>query len=74
MAREAGQALTSFNVRKQFVDGNTVCSIIDWEMAMPRSCAARWHSRTNEQRVSPSRSAGPARCRTAAHAHPNVKA
>lgn len=35
MAREAGQALTSFRVRRQFVDGNTVCSIIDWEMAMP---------------------------------------
>jgi hypothetical protein len=35
MAREAGQAVTSFSVRKQFVDGNTVCSIIDWEMAIP---------------------------------------
>ena len=35
MAREAGQAITSFRVRRQFVDGNTVCSIIDWEMAMP---------------------------------------
>src|ERR671914_2471027 len=35
MAREAGQAVTSFNVRRQFVDGNTVCSIIDWEMAIP---------------------------------------
>ena len=35
MAREADQAVTSFNVRKQFVDGNTVCSIIDWEMAIP---------------------------------------
>jgi hypothetical protein len=35
MAREAGQAITGFNVRKQFVDGNTVCSIIDWEMAIP---------------------------------------
>ena len=35
MAREAGQAVTSFAVRRQFVDGNTVCSIIDWEMAMP---------------------------------------
>ena len=33
--RTEGQAVTSFNVRKQFVDGNTVCSIIDWEMAMP---------------------------------------
>jgi hypothetical protein len=35
MAREAGQAVTSFNVRKQFVDGDTVCSIIDWEMSIP---------------------------------------
>jgi hypothetical protein len=35
MAREAGRVVTSFNVRKQFVDGNTVCSIIDWEMAIP---------------------------------------
>ena len=35
MAREVGQAVTSFNVRKQFVDGNSVCSIIDWEMAIP---------------------------------------
>ena len=35
MAREAGQVVTSFDVRRQFVDGNTVCSIIDWEMAMP---------------------------------------
>jgi len=34
MAREAGQAVTSFEVRRQFVDGNTVCSIIDWEMAI----------------------------------------
>ena len=35
MARESGQAVTSFDVRRQFVDGNTVCSIIDWEMTMP---------------------------------------
>lgn len=35
MAAEAGQAVTSFAMRRQFVDGNTVCSIIDWEMAMP---------------------------------------
>jgi hypothetical protein len=35
MAREAGQAVTSFDVRRQFVDGNSVCSIIDWEMAIP---------------------------------------
>jgi ketosteroid isomerase-like protein len=35
MASQAGQAVTSFEVRRQFVDGNTVCSIIDWEMGMP---------------------------------------
>jgi ketosteroid isomerase-like protein len=35
MAREAGRAVTSFEVRRQFVDGDTVCSIIDWEMAIP---------------------------------------
>jgi ketosteroid isomerase-like protein len=35
MAAEAGQAVTSFAVRRQFVDGNTVCSIIDCEIAMP---------------------------------------
>jgi ketosteroid isomerase-like protein len=35
MAAEAGHAVTSFEVRRQFVDGNTVCSIIDWEMAIP---------------------------------------
>ena len=35
MARQAGQMVTSFEVRRQFVKGNTVCSIIDWEMAMP---------------------------------------
>ena len=35
MAAEAGRAVTSFGVRRQFVDGNTVCSIIDWEMAIP---------------------------------------
>jgi hypothetical protein len=27
--------VTSFNVRRQFVDGTLVCSIIDWEMAIP---------------------------------------
>ena len=27
--------MTSFRVRRQFVDGDTVCSIIDWEMAIP---------------------------------------
>jgi SnoaL-like domain len=35
MAREAGQAVTSFAVRRQFVDGNEVFSMIDWEMAIP---------------------------------------
>jgi hypothetical protein len=35
MAREAGQAVTSFEVRRQFVNGDTVCSIIDWVMAIP---------------------------------------
>jgi len=35
MAAQAGQAVTRFEVRRQFVDGNTVCSIVDWEMAMP---------------------------------------
>jgi ketosteroid isomerase-like protein len=35
MAREAGPAVTSFEVRRQFVDGGSVCSIVDWEMAIP---------------------------------------
>ena len=35
MAREAGQAVTSFHVRRQFADGNAVCSIVDWETAIP---------------------------------------
>ena len=35
MAREAGHAVRSFAVRRQFVDGNHVCSMIDWEMAIP---------------------------------------
>jgi SnoaL-like protein len=35
MAREAGQAVTSFEVHRQFAEGNIVCSIIDWEMAIP---------------------------------------
>lgn len=34
MAREAGAAVRSFTVRHQFVDGDLVCSVIDWEMAM----------------------------------------
>ena len=37
MARNAGQMVTSFNVREQFVAGNRVCSIIDWEMSLPVS-------------------------------------
>jgi ketosteroid isomerase-like protein len=35
MAAEAGRLVTRFNVRHQFVDGSRVCSIIDWEMALP---------------------------------------
>lgn len=35
MAREAGPAVTRFAVRRQFVDGNVVCSIVDWDMAIP---------------------------------------
>jgi ketosteroid isomerase-like protein len=35
MAREAGRAVSRFEVRRQFVDGDTVCSIVDWEMKIP---------------------------------------
>jgi SnoaL-like domain len=35
MAAQAGPIVTRFSVRRQFVDGDTVCSIIDWEMALP---------------------------------------
>lgn len=45
MAREAGKALTSFAVRRQFVDGDGVCTIVDWEMAIPgvgKLRAAEW--------------------------------
>lgn len=35
MAREAGAMATSFTVRQQFTDGNTVCSIIDRQTALP---------------------------------------
>jgi hypothetical protein len=35
MAREAGRTVTAFSVRDQFVDGDRLCSIIDWEMAIP---------------------------------------
>jgi uncharacterized protein (TIGR03086 family) len=33
MARQAGAAVRRFHVRRQFVDADVVCSIIDWEMA-----------------------------------------
>ena len=35
MAAQAGPMVTRFTVRRQFVDGDTVCSIIDWEMSLP---------------------------------------
>jgi SnoaL-like domain len=35
MAAQAGAAVTRFAVRRQFADGGTVCSIVDWEMAIP---------------------------------------
>ena len=35
MAREAGQAVTSFAVRRQVADGNIVFSIVDVELALP---------------------------------------
>ena len=35
MAAQAGPMVTRFSVRRQFVDDDTVCSIIDWEMALP---------------------------------------
>ena len=35
MAAQAGASVTRFAVRRQFVDGDTVCSIVDWEMAIP---------------------------------------
>ena len=35
MARQAGPAVRCFAVRSQFVDANTVCSIVDWEMSIP---------------------------------------
>jgi hypothetical protein len=33
MARQTGAGVRSFTVRHQFIDGDMVCSIIDWEMA-----------------------------------------
>lgn len=35
MAAHAGPMVTKFSVRRQFAEGDTVCSIIDWEMALP---------------------------------------
>jgi hypothetical protein len=35
MARDAGPTVTSFVIRRQFIDGQSVCSVIDWEMAIP---------------------------------------
>ena len=35
MAAQAGALVSRFVVRHQFVDGNRVCSIIDWEMDLP---------------------------------------
>ncbi len=35
MAATAGPLVSRFVVRRQFVDGETVCSIIDWEMDLP---------------------------------------
>jgi ketosteroid isomerase-like protein len=35
MAAQAGPMVTQFSIRRQFVDGDTVCSIIDWDMALP---------------------------------------
>jgi ketosteroid isomerase-like protein len=32
MAKQAGAAVRSFQVRHQFVDGDLVCSVVDWEM------------------------------------------
>ncbi|HEY3259496.1 MAG TPA: TIGR03086 family metal-binding protein [Pseudonocardiaceae bacterium] len=34
MAKQAGAAVRDFRVRHQFIDGELVCSILDWEMAM----------------------------------------
>src|SRR5439155_24107487 len=35
MAAQAGPMVIRFTVRRQFADGDTVCSIIDWEMNLP---------------------------------------
>jgi uncharacterized protein (TIGR03086 family) len=34
MARQAGAAVRDFRIRHQFVAGDLVCSVIDWEMSM----------------------------------------
>jgi hypothetical protein len=34
VAREAGAAVTAYRIRRRFTDGNTVCTIVDWEMPM----------------------------------------
>jgi hypothetical protein len=34
MAAQAGAAVRSFRVRHQFVDGDLVCSVVDWEMTL----------------------------------------
>lgn len=65
MAREAGEMVTSFRVRRQFTDGSTVCSIIDWEMALrvaPMTSAEilRWRT---------ARSCADLRCAGAADGH-----
>ena len=50
MAGQAGLAVTCFEVRRQFIDGNAMCSIIDWSCwtrsrvltgARPRCCSPR---------------------------------
>ncbi len=41
MARQAGAAVTRFEVRRQFVDGNTVCSM------SIRSSIGRWRCRAS---------------------------
>jgi len=33
MAKQAGAAVRNFRVRRQFTDGDLVCSVVDWEMA-----------------------------------------
>jgi SnoaL-like domain len=33
MAKQAGAMVRNFRVRHQFIDGDLVCSVVDWEMA-----------------------------------------